>query len=507
MITKVKQTLNAIFSRSREESSQLLNQDDKNLLHYNRMLGQTVDYVTECLKKCSKPFSGVKPEDLRPVINQIELDKPLDGLPALFRELDQLYTQHAVYFHRPEYLAHLNCPILIPALAAEVVISSINSSLDTWDQSAGGTLIEQKLIRWTCDQLSMGSEADGVFTSGGTQSNMMGLLLARDFYLHTCLNWDIRKAGLPDEAKRFRIFCSGKSHFSLKKSCNILGLGESILVQVPINDAFQMSAYELELAIANEIAAGNIPIAIVATAGTTDFGSIDPLLEIGKIAEKYALWYHVDAAYGCGLMLSDKHNYLLNGIQQANSVTVDYHKAFFQPVSSSALLVKDASYFNLITHHADYLNPKEHEKNGLPNQVNKSIQTTRRFDALKLWFSLRLIGRDQLGVYIDALISLAQQASMLIAEDHELELLNKTEISTILFRYRPFSASLLTLNSLNTFIRKRLYETGLALVASTKVDEAVYLKFTILNPHTTIQDIVYTLNLIKTYGDEYATQN
>jgi L-2,4-diaminobutyrate decarboxylase len=507
MITRVRKTFHSIFFRSRKKRHDLFSQNEINLSNYNTLLTQSIQYVTSHIRSVTQPFSGTKPEELRPVVCGIDLSIPLNDLEPVLKELDEVYTKHAIYFHRPEYIAHLNCPVLIPALAAEVIISAINSSLDTWDQSAGGTLIEQKLIRWTCDQLFMSEKADGVFTSGGTQSNLMALLLARDHYLVSQLNWDIKKDGLPQQARRFKIFCSGKSHFSLRKSCNILGLGENVLVEVPVDEHFRMDTAALEAAIITEMANGNIPIAVAATAGTTDFGSIDPVYEIHRITEKYKLWLHVDAAYGCGLMLSDKHRHLLKGTQYANSVTVDYHKAFFQPVSSSAILINDSRWFNLITYHADYLNPREQDKQGWPNQVNKSIQTTRRFDALKLWFTLRMTGRDRLGTYIDTLIETAQKAADLIDKDKDLELLNRSEISTILFRYRPFSSPLISLNAVNTYIRKRLYETGVALVASTRVDGATYLKFTILNPETNSQDIRKILNLIKSYGNEYALQN
>jgi L-2,4-diaminobutyrate decarboxylase len=128
-------------------------------------------------------------------------------------------------------------------------------------------------------------------------------------------------------------------------------------------------------------AAGLVPMAVVATAGTTDFGSIDPLSEIAHACREAGAWLHVDAAYGCGLLVSRRRR-LLDGLERADSVTVDYHKAFFQPVSSSAVLVRDRAALRHVTHHAEYLNPRT--ARGVPNQVDKSLQTTRRFDALKL---------------------------------------------------------------------------------------------------------------------------
>ena len=138
-------------------------------------------------------------------------------------------------------------------------------------------------------------------------------------------------------------------------------------------------------------------MAVVATAGTTDFGSIDPLPEIAELCARPGVWMHVDAAYGCGLLASRRHRDLLDGIERADSVTVDYHKSFFQPVSSSALLVRDGGTLRHATYHADYLNPRRMVEERIPNQVDKSLQTTRRFDALKLWLTLRVMGADAVG--------------------------------------------------------------------------------------------------------------
>jgi L-2,4-diaminobutyrate decarboxylase len=395
---------------------------------------------------------------------------------------------------------------VIPAIAAEVLISAINSSLDTWDQSAGGTLIEQRMVTWTCNEIGYDCSGDGVFTSGGTQSNLMGLLLARDHYAKEYLRYNIKQKGLPAESSRFRIFVSEMGHFSIKKNAALLGLGEQSVVAIP-SDGYRMNTTLLEEAIQSELEEGNIPIAIVATAGTTDFGNIDPLQQIGEIAAKYRLWFHVDAAYGCGLLLSTKYRHLLNGIEMADSVTTDYHKSFFQPVSSSAFLVKDKRSLDLLKHHADYLNPKEHDEDGLPNQVNKSIQTTRRFDALKLWFTLRLMGKQQLGNYIETIIETSAAVADMIQQDVDFDLLSFSDISALVFRYYPERLDEESVCGVNQYIKKELFKEGAALVAGTRINGSFYLKFTVLNPLTTTEDVAKILQIIKDHGADYLKHN
>ena len=147
---------------------------------YRRTVAAGVDRVARRVARVTGPFSGVRPDRLAPLVEAIDLDRPLPDTTAALDELEEVYLRDAVYFHHPRYLAHLNCPVVIPALLGEAVLSAVNSSMDTWDQSAGGTLIERRLIDWTARRIGLGPAADGVFTSGGTQSNLHALLLARE---------------------------------------------------------------------------------------------------------------------------------------------------------------------------------------------------------------------------------------------------------------------------------------------------------------------------------------
>ncbi|HEX2246592.1 MAG TPA: aspartate aminotransferase family protein, partial [Arthrobacter sp.] len=419
-----------------------------------------------------------------------------------------VYLRDAVYFHHPRYLGHLNCPVVIPALIGEAVLSAVNSSLDTWDQSAGGTLIERKLIDWTSARIGLGENADGVFTSGGSQSNLQALLLARE-------------EAKTDDLAALRVFASEVSHFSVKKSAKLLGLGPDAVVSVPVDRNKRMQAVSLARALENCVAEGAVPMAVVATAGTTDFGSIDPLPEIAGLCEQYGVWMHVDAAYGCGLLASLKYRDRITGIEHADSVTVDYHKSFFQPVSSSAVLVRDAATLRHATYHAEYLNPRRMVEERIPNQVDKSLQTTRRFDALKLWLTLRIMGPDGIGALLDESIDLARQAGELLAHDPDFELAAPAQLSTLVFRYLPQVAGSpggrdglgipdgdggldgAKADALNLHIRRAIFASGKAVIAGTKVQGRHYLKFTLLNAETTLEDLQEILAMIRSIGAGY----
>lgn len=285
-----------------------------------------------------------------------------------------------------------------------------------------------------------------------------------------------------------------------------MGLGEKCIVKVPTDERFCMDITLLKKYMKREEQLGNIPIGIVATAGTTDFGNVDPLEDIANIAEHHNIWMHVDAAYGCALLLSEKYRHLLNGIERADSVTIDYHKSFFQPISSSAFIVKNKRELRILKHHADYLNPAEMDEEEIPAQINKSIiQSTRRFDALKLWFTLRMMGKDQLAEYTDTVIDLTKDVASMIAENPHFELLSDTDLSVLVFRY--IRSDVGDLNALNQYIKMKLFYSGEVLVASTKVDGNFYLKFTFLNPITTTEDVHQILNKIKAHGEDFGTAN
>ncbi|QNP63428.1 pyridoxal phosphate-dependent decarboxylase family protein [Streptomyces genisteinicus] len=473
--------------------SHLLN--DTTAEHYRRSVTEGVERVAAKLASTRRPFTGVTPDRLAPVIAAVDLDTPLADASAALDELEDVYLRDAVYFHSPRYLAHLNCPVVIPAVLGEAVLSAVNSSLDTWDQSAGGTLIERKLIDWTCARAGLGPAADGVFTSGGSQSNLQALLLAR------------QEAKTTDLSK-LRIFASECSHFSVQKSASLLGLGPEAVVSVPVDRAKRMQTVALEAELMGCVSEGLVPMAIVATAGTTDFGSIDPLPGIAALARQYETWMHVDAAYGCGLLVSPTRRHLLDGIELADSVTVDYHKSFFQPVSSSSLLVRDAATLRHATYHAEYLNPRRTIEEKIPNQVDKSLQTTRRFDALKLWMTLRVMGADGVGGLFDEVCDLAAAGWELLAADPRYDVVVQPQLSTLVYRWVPEADTGPDLvDRANLHARKALFASGEAVVAGTKVAGRQYLKFTLLNPETTTADIAAVLDLIAGHAEQFLGEN
>jgi L-2,4-diaminobutyrate decarboxylase len=242
-------------------------------------------------------------------------------------------------------------------------------------------------------------------------------------------------------------------------------------------------------------------MAIVATAGTTDFGSVDPLTELAPLAQGAGAWLHVDAAYGGALLFSARYRDRVRGLESADSVGIDFHKLFWQPIPCSAFLLRDARHFDSIKLYVDYLNPEFHEDEGIPNLVTTSLLTSRRFDALKLWISFQTLGRANLAAMIDRTIKLAEHAARVVRATPRLELLCEPQLSTVVFRYIP-SAVELDSDRINANLRQHLFDRGLAVIGHTRVRNRQCLKLTCMNPTTSEGQMEELIRLVVDTGKE-----
>jgi len=327
----------------------------------------------------------------------------------------------------------------------------------------------------------------------------MGLLLARDACVVSRWQWSVPRRGLPPQASRLRFLCSEVAHFTVEKSASQLGLGTDAVVRVPVDAEYRMIPGALARSLRQIKDDDLIPAGIVGTAGTTDFGSIDPLPEIAALAREAGAWLHVDAAYGSALLLSHRYRNALRGLDQADSISMDFHKNFWQAISCGAFLLRDSAQFRHLEVHADYLNPETDDQFGIPNLVNKSLATTRRFDALKLWLSFQVLGREKLGQMIDRTIALAAHAARLIRNNPALELLHNPQCGCVVFRYRPahpYSDS----DAFNSTLREKLFERGVAVLGHTRVRGRQCLKFTCMNPTVSEKDIENLISQIVEQG-------
>ena len=479
------------------DSNPILFSSAQSIEAYQQAIEQSTQAVMQWLKQ-PEMYQGKTVAELR---DRIKLDFNPKGLgnEAAIERAVEFFLKDSLSVHHPQCVAHLHCPSLVVSQAAEVLINATNQSMDSWDQSPSATIIEMKLIEWLRTQVGYQAGDAGVFTSGGTQSNLMGLMLARDAFFAR-QGHSIQQDGLVGNLRKIKVLCSENAHFSVQKNMALLGLGYQCVTLVKTDEFARMDLNDLREKVAQAQASGDQILAIVATAGTTDAGAIDPLRAIAELAAEHQIWVHVDAAWGGALLLSEKYRNYLDGIELVDSITLDFHKQFFQTISCGAFLLKEERHYELMRYQAAYLNSEFDEAAGVPNLVSKSLQTTRRFDALKLWMGLEALGQKQYAAIIDHGVSLAQEVAQYVTSEAALELVMKPQLASVLFRYRPeqlAGSSDAAIALLNQKIGDALLESGRANVGVTEHNGVTCLKLTLLNPTVTLEDVKVLLALVE----------
>ncbi|OII64573.1 aspartate aminotransferase family protein [Streptomyces sp. CC53] len=384
----------------------------------------------------------------------------------------------------PWCAAHLHCPPLAVAAAADLAAAALNPSMDSWDQAPAATALEQEVTRALAALVHPGRAApDALVTSGGTESNLVALLLARE---------RARAAGAPGP----RVVCGTNAHHSVRPATWVLGLADP--VTVPCRDG-RLDADALPAV----LAAADGPTLVVATAGTTDEGLIDPLPAIAAAARRHGAELHVDAAYGGPLLFSERLAPRLDGLADAVSVTFDLHKLGWQPVAAGLLTVPDTALLAPLALRADYLNADDDTEAGLPDLLGRSLRTTRRPDVLKIAATLRALGRSGLGALVEHCVAAAEEfAERVDAHPALRRRPGPIGISTVLFR--PVAADTLPPDegdALVAEVRRRLLATGGAVVgravaAGTDGRGRLWLKATLLHPAASGADLAGLLDLV-----------
>ncbi|WP_413798697.1 pyridoxal phosphate-dependent decarboxylase family protein [Streptomyces iranensis] len=401
----------------------------------------------------------------RPLIPD-EGEGPHHALRSLVRALAHGAAEPA----DPRCTAHLHCPPLAVAAAADLAVSALNPSLDSWDQAPAACALEALTCRALAELVHPhGADPDALVTTGGTESNQLGLLLARE-----------AAQGAP-----LRIVRGANAHHSVQRAAWLLGLDEPVTLPTP---GGVLDPVALHTALDRP---SGVPTLVVATAGTTDTGAIDPLPDIADVCDHHAATLHIDAAYGAPLLFSDTLHKRLHGLDRARTVALDLHKLGWQPVAAGLLAVPDGAALEALAHHADYLNADDDTEAGLPDLLGRSLRTTRRPDIFKIAVTLRALGRRGLGELVDHVCAAARHLADLIEARPGLELYARPTISTVLFR--PTGAPPAAVAAL----RRRLLHHGAAVLGRAATPEGLWLKATVLNPHIQPDDLRGLLELVE----------
>ena len=437
----------------------------------------------------SQPRSNWSPGALHDLIGSLEIC-PTEGvaLETVLGELGATIWSHGVVASDAACVAHLHPPTLLPSVVTELTIAATNQSMDSWDQSPAATELELHLMEWLAHLIGMPATATGVMTSGGTASNLLAVTLARSWAAAE-MGVDVLRSGLPPEARQWRLLCSDQAHFSLQRAAAQLGLGREAVLSVATTDAGVMDIAALDATLEELRRAHLRPLVIIGTAGTTDLGAVDPLEEMAARARRHGAWFHVDAAVSGAFLLSPRLRGPLAGISLADSVTIDFHKLWWQPFNASAIVVRSPERLGLLRVASNYLDRGD-ELEGMTNLVGRSLDTSRRFDAAKVVATLRTLGRTSLATMLERVVDLAAYAGSVISSDPRLGLLATPVGVTCVFDLTGASAKDLRA------IQQRLLQRGDMILGRTEIKGRAALKFTFMNPLTRPRDVDRLLAMI-----------
>lgn len=361
---------------------------------------------------------------------------PVDGIEAheILSRFESDVAPHAMQISSPRYYGLFNPTPLPIAVWADALASAINQNGAAWRNSPSASVIEARVLRWLCELIGYGRESFGTLTSGGSEANLIGLKCARDR-----AHRDVRDKGVRAATSDLIVYTTEQSHYSLEKSVDILGLGRASLRKIETDDRFHIRTDRLRAIVASDNERGLIPCCIAGAAGATSTGIVDPLNELADIAQEFNCWFHVDAAYGGALAFSEKHKYLLRGIERADSVTIDPHKWMFVPFACGALLVRDGGR---VLREAFDITPEylSEERGGADVEYDffrYGQLGTRRFNALKIWMALKFMGTRGYAEIIERQIELTHYLARRLDELKDFARVGEVETAVCCFRFVP----------------------------------------------------------------------
>jgi glutamate/tyrosine decarboxylase-like PLP-dependent enzyme len=340
------------------------------------------------------------------------------------------------------------------------------------------------------------NNGDGIFVTGGTQANLVAVLSARN-----ALDPNIKKTGLRQQHDLV-LFISDQAHYSFISAANVLGLGVENIIRVKSDQLGRMDTEALEIAIQTAIKENKIPFFIGATAGTTVLGAFDPIEKIAHIASKYKLWLHIDGAFGGSALLSNRYKSLLAGSELADSFSWDAHKMMGVPLPCSVILMRNSGVLYDVCTTCDVTTASSYVFHNIGGESfdlgEKSLQCTRKVDALKLWLAWKYYGDEGYEKRFNNMVELAQYTEQKIKETPFLELVFPRQFVNLCFRYKPDRKK--TVDQLNMLLQKQLIQKGKAYINCTQVKGLTVLMLNVINPEVDKKNIDYLLNCVVEAG-------
>lgn len=434
-------------------------------------------------------WAGGRREELEPLLAEAPPEDPREAEEVLGRALREVLPWAGRIDH-PRFFAFIPSSPTWPSILGEYLATGFNVFEGTWLESAGPSQLELVVLDWFRSWLGLPETGGGVLTSGGSAANLVALVTARE------------RAGNPPDPV---IYLSDQGHSSLERAARIMGIGNRSLRRIPTDGNFRMIPSALREAVSRDREAGMRPLALCGNAGATNTGATDPLRFLAHLARDEDLWFHVDGAYGGFAILTTEGRKTFEGIEEADSVTLDPHKWLFQPYEAGCLMVRDTrtleDAFRILP---EYLQDATLGA-GQVNFADRGIQLTRGFRALKIWMSIQMLGLKAFREGIQQGIDLARKAESYVLASDRLEMLGAAALGVICFRYRPPRgvSEPEMLEELNRAIQNEIVDSGLAMMSSTRLRGEFSLRLAILNYRSTWEDVLITLQAVEALGGRW----
>ena len=414
---------------------------------------------------------------------------PLDVVERIAREVLPITARH----DHPRFFGFIPSSPTWPGILADYLASGFNINQATWLSASGPTQIELVVMEWICSWLGYPKGSSGLFTSGGSSANLICLVAARD------------SLGYP---KHPTVYLSEQTHVSINRAALICGIRSQNIRTIPTDEIFRIDMEALIEAVSKDREKGLNPIAVIANAGTTSTGSIDPLDAIADYCEDNGVWMHVDAAFGGFAIVTERGKKLLRGIERADSICLDAHKWLFQPYEAGCVVVKDvATLENAFSIRHDVLQDTVWGKD-YPNFSDRGLQLSRSARALKVWMSIQMFGVEAFRNAILNGMRVADRAAEKIMKSSVLELLSHESLAIVCFRVNPQDSEFdeQMLKDVNHAVLVRIFWEEAAFMSSTNLRGKYSLRMCIINHTTTLKDVSETLDTIEKIGQEVIEQ-
>jgi glutamate/tyrosine decarboxylase-like PLP-dependent enzyme len=463
--------MSSLLEPSRETRAQWT---DQVVAHAERFIGSVAAGPALCLA----------PNEGKGILSARFREEPEDPASLLKLLADHVQGPGGRLGH-PGFLGFIPISSVYPAALGDYLAAVINPFAGNFFASPGAVRLEHLLTRWMAEFVGYPRTATGDLTSGGSIANLTAIVTARE--THGLKGRDYSNAV---------VYLTGQTHHSVTKALRIAGLSECVRRDVPLDSAYRMRSDLLEQLIGEDKKAGLVPWLVVASAGSTDAGAIDPLPSIAQIAQHHHLWLHVDGAYGAMFALCEPGRRALSGIELSDSLTLDPHKGLFMPCGSGAILVKDGqTLFNAYSYEAHYLQDRPALASldeVSPSELSPEL--TRPFRGLRLWLSLKLIGLQAFRAALEEKLLLARYFHEQIRKQERVEVGPPPDLSVVTFRYTPERGDP---DEFNRRVLQALHRDGRIFLTSTRLNGRFWLRVAVLCATTHGEHIDLAIKVLK----------